>query len=109
MLTQTAMLTLTERAVDVLKGFCEGGGLRIGANSSSCAGLQYNMALEREPAAEDHVVEQSGIRVFVDPASSMWLTGVVVDFVDGMNGGGFTFENPNAPQKKCACSGGGCG
>jgi iron-sulfur cluster assembly protein len=98
------MLILTDRAVAVLKTVCETGGLRIGVDSSGCSGLQYKMALESDPTPDDEILDLSGIRVFVDPASSLWLAGVIVDFVDGVGGGGFQFENPNA-KGKCSCSG----
>ena len=101
------MLTLTDRAVSVLKTVCADQALRIGVVTGGCAGLQYRMGLEREAAADDEVLEMAGIRVLVDPPSTMWLTGVVVDFVEGDEGGGFVFTNPNSAGK-CSCAGG-CG
>jgi iron-sulfur cluster assembly protein len=104
------MLTLTDRAVSVLKTvFAEDSqGLRIGVATGGCAGVQYSMGLENEAGEDDEVLDLSGVRVFVAKPSTMFLAGVVVDFVEGEGGGGFTFTNPNAPAK-CSCSSGGCG
>lgn len=101
------MLTLTDRAVSVLKTVCAEQSLRIGVVTGGCAGLQYRMGLEREAGAEDEVLELSGIRVLVDRPSGLWLAGVVVDFVETGEGGGFVFDNPNTAGK-CSCAGG-CG
>lgn len=100
------MLTLTDRAVSVLKSLCaeEALGLRITVNSSGCSGIQYGMALEEAPTAEDEVLTFDELKVFIDPPSSMWLTGVTVDYVEGDQGAGFQFDNP-ANQSKCSCSG----
>ncbi len=104
------MLTLTDRAVSVLKTVCTPAtpALRIGVVTEGCSGLQYRMALETAPGSDDEVLDLAGLTVLIDPPSSMWLTGVTVDFVDGAEGGGFVFNNPNA-QGKCACSSGSCG
>lgn len=101
-----AMLTLTDRAVSVLKSLCaeEALGLRISVNSSSCSGIQYGMSLEETPGADDEVLTFDELKVFVDPPSSMWLTGVTVDYVEGEEGAGFQFNNP-ASESKCSCSG----
>ena len=44
----------------------------------------------------DHVIEQEGIKVFVDPTSMMYLGGATIDYVDSLMGGGFSIDNPNA-------------
>jgi len=103
------MLTLTDRAATVLKDACAGNslGLRIAVDTSGCDGLQYQLALQPEGWDTDDTLELSGIRVFVDRPSTLWLTGVTVDYVEDEDGTGFVFDNPNAGAK-CACSGG-CG
>jgi len=52
-------------------------------------------------AEDDFVLDQGGYRVFVDPFSAQYLSGVTIDYVSSMQGSGFTFKNPNAT--------GGCG
>ena len=54
-----------------------------------------------QPAEDDLVLEQDGYKVFIDPFSAQYISGVVVDYVTSMQGSGFTFKNPNAT--------GGCG
>jgi iron-sulfur cluster assembly protein len=97
-------------------------GLRVFVSGGGCSGMQYGMAIEKEPSEFDTVVEQDGIRVFVDPTSLMYLSGATIDYVDNLMGGGFRIENPNAVSS-CGCghsfrttgqpapaaSGGGCG
>ena len=100
------MLTLTDRAVSVLKSICaeEALGLRITVNNSGCSGIQYGMSLEEQPGQGDEVLTFDDLKVFIDPPSAMWLTGVNVDYVEGEEGAGFRFDNPAAGDK-CSCSG----
>ena len=81
--------------------------------------MQYGMALEAEARPYDHVIEQDGIQVFVDPTSMMYLNNATIDYEDSLMGGGFKIDNPNAISS-CGCgssfkteggpaaSGGGC-
>ncbi|MEA3274157.1 MAG: iron-sulfur cluster assembly accessory protein [Pseudomonadota bacterium] len=78
------------------------GGLRISVTGGGCSGMQYGMALEPAAKSNDVVVEVDDIKVFVDPLSAGLLAGVTVDFLDGMEGSGFKFENPNATNS-CGC------
>ena len=77
-------------------------GLRIFVAGGGCSGLQYGMALEEESRPYDHVFEQDGVQVFIDPTSMMYLSGAVVDYEDSLMGGGFRIENPNAVSS-CGC------
>jgi iron-sulfur cluster assembly accessory protein len=61
------------------------------------------MSLDKEPNADDKVIEQGGLRLFVDVRSLPYLDGTRVDYVDGVNGSGFKFENPNA-RSTCGCA-----
>ncbi|HEY4659089.1 MAG TPA: iron-sulfur cluster assembly accessory protein, partial [Gemmatimonadaceae bacterium] len=54
-----------------------------------------------QPMDDDTIVQKDGFRVFVDPFSLQYLSGVTIDYVTSMQGSGFTFKNPNAT--------GGCG
>ena len=60
------------------------------------------MALEEASKGDDLILEIGALKVFVDPASAPLLEGVTVDFLDGMDGSGFKFENPNA-KASCGC------
>ena len=77
-------------------------GLRIFVAGGGCSGLQYGMALEEESRPYDHVIEQDGISVYIDPTSMMYLSGAVVDYEDSLMGGGFRIDNPNAVSS-CGC------
>lgn len=103
------MLTLTDRAATILKDACADNslGLRIAVDTAGCEGLQYQLALQTQGGDTDEILELSGIRVFLDRPSTLWLAGVTIDYVDAEDGAGFIFDNPNAGAK-CACSGG-CG
>jgi iron-sulfur cluster assembly accessory protein len=100
------MLTLTDTAIDKVKEIMaergENGGLRVAVIGGGCSGFQYQMSLDTEPAADDKVLEQGGLRIFIDNRSSLYLDGTKIDYVDGMNGSGFKFENPNS-RAACGC------
>ena len=99
-----------------------GYGLRVFVSGGGCSGFQYGMAFENTTEEGDFVFESSGVRMYVDSASAMYLEGANVDYVDSLMGGGFRIENPNAAST-CSCgqsfssgagegaqaSGGGCG
>ena len=77
--------------------------LRVGVSGGGCSGFQYNLGFdEKTDAAKDHVSNQHGIAVAVDKKSYLFLDGTTVDFYDGLEKRGFTFENPNA-VKSCGC------
>lgn len=103
------MLTVTDRAVAAIKSVCNGEslGLRISVASGGCSGLKYNLGLVNDAENGDEVMEFGGLKVYVDPASVMWLAGATMDFVNAGPDSGFIFENPNAGDK-CSCSGGSC-
>lgn len=100
------MLTLTSTAVGKVKEIMaergEEGGLRIAVVGGGCSGFQYQMSLDAEANADDRVIEQEGLKVFIDPRSLLYLEGTKVDYIDGNEGSGFKFDNPNA-QKTCGC------
>jgi iron-sulfur cluster assembly protein len=64
--------------------------------------MQYGMALDAEPGESDFVINNDGVRIFVDPISMMYLSGSVVDYEDSIMGGGFRIDNPNAVSA-CGC------
>lgn len=82
------------------QGAGESAGLRVAVLPGGCSGFQYGLNIEDE-AQEDDEVFDLGVRVFVDPFSGQYLSGVEIDYVTTMMGSGFTFKNPNAT--------GGCG
>ena len=77
------------------------GGLRIAVKAGGCSGFKYGLLIEDANADDDVVIEQGGFKVFVDPFSAQYISGVNIDYVTSMQGSGFTFKNPQST--------GGCG
>jgi len=101
------MITLTDSANEAVSRFIQGSetpatGLRVSVSGGGCSGFRYGLSLEEEAGAEDTVIDCGGVKVFVDPSSAPMLRGMTVDFVDGVEGAGFKFENPNA-KASCGC------
>ena len=102
------MVTVTEVAAAEVKKFMDSegvpydqGGLRVSVQPGGCSGFKYGLLIEDQPAEDDLVLAMEGFRIFVDPFSAQYLSGVIIDYVSSMQGSGFTFKNPNAT--------GGCG
>src|SRR5512135_1324316 len=79
-----------------------GHGLRVFVAGGGCSGLQYGMAFEGQARDMDTVVDQHGLKVYVDPVSLEYLYGATIDYVDGLMGAGFRIDNPNAVAA-CGC------
>lgn len=101
-------VTLTEKAAkEVSRVMSEQnlteGCLRIGVVGGGCSGFQYSLGFDTSTdPAKDSVLEQHGIKVAVDKKSELFLDGTVLDFYEGLDKRGFTFNNPNA-VKSCGC------
>ena len=99
---------LSDRAVAMVKETIDrenlqGSGLRVAVVGGGCSGFQYSLDLDKEARPGDMTFEVQGVKVFVDPMSSMYLLGVEVDYVEGQFGqSGFSFKNPNA-KHTCGC------
>lgn len=101
------MINMTQSAVNAVRMAIEGAkdpiaGLRIMVEAGGCAGLKYKMGLVVETDRGNVEIEQNGVKVFIDPASVAFLEGTTVDFVIGMEGSGFVFDNPQA-KSSCSC------
>jgi len=101
------MLTLTEKAVGKVKEVIAEqpesySGIRIAVVGGGCSGFQYAMNLEKDAQGDDKVIEIDGFKVFVDNASLNYLSGTEIDYVETVQGAGFTFKNPNA-KSTCGC------
>jgi iron-sulfur cluster assembly protein len=101
-------LTVTPVAAAEVKKFMDAegvapdkGGLRVSVQPGGCSGFKYGLLIEDASAEDDLILDQDGFKVFVDPFSAQYLSGVTIDYVSSMQGSGFTFKNPNAT--------GGCG
>jgi iron-sulfur cluster assembly protein len=76
--------------------------LRVGVKGGGCSGLSYFLTLDKEARPDDNILESNGVKVYLDPKSALYLAGTEIDFSDGLQGTGFTFNNPNA-QRTCGC------
>lgn len=77
-------------------------GLRLGVRGGGCSGNSYFMEFCEAEAAGDQVFESHGVRLVVDSRSMTVLGGTEIDFVSGLMGSGFKFNNPNV-RHSCAC------
>lgn len=77
-------------------------GLRMAVMGGGCSGFQYKLEFADAPGAMDQIIESNGVRVFVDPKSSLYLSGVTLNYDDGLMGAGFQVTNPNA-RSTCGC------
>lgn len=76
-------------------------GLRLGVEGGGCAGMNYILGFDQQKEG-DQEFNIEGIRVFMHKAHGLYLAGMQVDFQDGLNARGFTFNNPNA-SSTCGC------
>lgn len=76
--------------------------IRIGVRGGGCTGFTYVFEWAEEPRATDKIFSGHGESIVVDPKSLVYLGGMELDFVKGMMGHGFKFNNPNA-KGACGC------
>ena len=102
------LVNLTPTAVSKVQSFIEeqgasdAAGLRVAVLPGGCSGFQYGLNIEDAPESDDEVFDLAGVKIFVDPFSVQYLSGVEIDYVTSMMGAGFTFSNPNA-SGGCGC------
>lgn len=76
--------------------------LRLGVRGGGCSGNSYFMEWCEQPEDGDQVFESHGVRLVVDTRSVTLLSGTEIDYVTGLMGSGFKFNNPNV-RHQCAC------
>lgn len=101
------MLTLTPTAATKVQEFLAQhgrpeAGLRVRVVGGGCSGFQYQLALDDDKADGDQVIEQNGVKLFVDERSNLYLDGTEIDYVEDIMGSGFRFNNPNSTGS-CGC------
>ena len=102
-------VTLTERAATEVKRIIEdqkleeGTLLRVGVTGGGCSGFSYALGFDKNfDEKADSRFDCFGVTMVVDKKSALFLEGTTVDFYDGIEKRGFTFDNPNA-VKTCGC------
>ncbi len=76
-------------------------GLRIGVKGGGCSGFTYILGFDILKD-KDEVFEIDGMKVFMEKSHGIYLIGMEIDWVNGLNNRGFTFNNPNA-SSNCGC------
>ena len=89
------------RKIMSTKQIPEGYRLRVGVRGGGCSGMSYILGFDKR-REHDLGFEIEGIPVFMDKRHGLYLMGTTVDYHDGLDARGFTFENPNATQT-CGC------
>ncbi len=108
------MITLTPKAIAKVKEFIRGSGagdypvayvgIFVGVQGGGCSGFSYLLrpVIEVDIDPDWNVIEQDGLKVYVDQMSAMYLEGVTLDYVEQLDGSGFKFNNPNV-KSTCGC------
>ena len=100
-------INIDENAAKFVREFAEQSGkpdsnLRVGVKGGGCAGMTYILDLVDVPKEDDKVIEEHGLRLYVDRKSYIFLAGTTLEYSGGLNGKGFVFNNPNA-KTTCGC------
>jgi len=83
------------------KNIPDGYGLRVGVKGGGCSGMSYVLGFDKE-REKDKVFNLDGITVYMDKRHGLYLMGTTINYHDGLDARGFTFENPNATET-CGC------
>ena len=98
---------LTPKAIEMVRkmhskeGLGAEQGLRIGVVGGGCSGFQYQLNFDAIKEG-DRIVELEGVKILVDEISLPYIAGTTLDFVEGLHGAGFRFDNPRA-SRTCGC------
>lgn len=100
-------LRLSDAAAERLRNIMEKAegryaGVRVGVTNGGCAGMSYTMEYAEDAAPLDEVVDEKGVRLFIDPKAILFLLGTEMDFVRDKLAARFVFNNPNQTAA-CGC------
>ncbi len=100
------MLTISADAEEKIRKFVQqepkAVGLRVYVRGGGCHGYQYGMALEAKIAEDDTVIEKGDLKIIMDSQSAPLLQGAEVEYLDSVQGSGFSIKNPQA-KTTCGC------
>jgi len=100
-------LRFSSRAINEIRrlmdepGFDKNNILRIGVKGGGCSGLSYILGFDKRQDT-DELFESNTLSFIMNPSHGIYLSGMEVDWEDGLNARGFSFKNPNA-SKTCGC------
>jgi iron-sulfur cluster assembly protein len=101
------MITLTDAAAQRVATLMKASdkpvlGLRVGVKTRGCSGLSYFVEYAEEKKKFEDVIEDKGVKIFIDPTAVMFLLGSEMDYVEDKFQTGFVFTNPNE-KGRCGC------
>ena len=105
--TKEIIVSLTEKAASKVKLILkkenkEGHGLRVGVVPGGCSSYMYEISFEKQEKKDDVVLEEKGIKIFINPKSIEFMKGSTVDYMDTLTNAGFKINNPNV-KTTCGC------
>ncbi len=104
----TKLITITDNAAKRIRDIIATAkdnkvhGVRVSVVTGGCAGMSYEMNYVKESSVGDEVVEDKGVKVYIDPAAIMYLLGTSMDFKKDKFSSSFVFNNPNETER-CGC------
>ena len=101
------LITLTDAAAERVKALIAKSeepvlGLRVGVSTKGCSGMSYVVEYAKEKRQLEDVVEDKGVKIFIEPTAVMFLLGSEMDYVEDKFHSGFVFSNPNE-KGRCGC------
>ena len=102
-----SIITLSVNAANKIKEIMSSAqkdsiGVRIGVKAGGCAGMSYIMEYAKSYNPNDEVIEDKGVKVFIDPSAVMYLLGTEMDYKIEEFSSSFVFKNPNETER-CGC------
>jgi len=101
------VITLSDNAASRIKKILSNDetksiGVRVGVKTGGCAGMSYIMEYAKEINPTDEIIEDKGVKVFIDPGAIMYLLGTEMDYKKEQFSSTFVFKNPNETER-CGC------
>ena len=101
------IISLSDNAANRIKEIMSGAekdsiGVRVGVKSGGCAGMSYVMEYAKEINSNDEIIEEKGVKVFIDSGAIMYLLGTEMDYKKEQFSSNFVFKNPNETER-CGC------
>ncbi len=101
------VITLSDNAANRIKEIISNDetksvGVRVGVKSGGCAGMSYVMEYAKEINPTEEIIEDKGVKVFIDPSAIMYLLGTEMDYKKEQFSSTFVFKNPNETER-CGC------
>ncbi len=102
-----SIIKLSNNAANRIKEIMSGAqkdsiGVRIGVKAGGCAGMSYIMEYAKKSNPNDEVIEDKGVKVFIDAGAVMYLLGTEMDYKTEEFSSSFVFKNPNETER-CGC------